>query len=150
MPDKQQEAQGSNGSSGPKLLGRDEILRAEDFKTEDVPVPEWGGTVRVKSLTGDERDGFEAQIRENRRDGSFRSDFAKMRVKLLALTIIGADKRRIFSLEDVEKLGKKSAAAIERVWEVASRLSGLSKEDAEELARGLGTGPSDEPTSAGR
>lgn len=142
-------AQEQNGSSGPKLLGRDEILRAEDFRTEDVPVPEWGGIVRVKSLTGDERDGFEAQIRESRKDGSFRSNFAKMRVKLLALTIIDEKGRRIFSLEDVEKLGKKSAAAIERVWDVASKLSGLSKEDAEELARGLESDPNAEPTSAG-
>jgi len=40
------------------LLTRDEILKAEDIQYETVPVPEWapGGTVRVKTLSGEERD----------------------------------------------------------------------------------------------
>lgn len=143
-----QEAQ--NGSSGPKLLGREDILRAEDFKTEDVAVPEWGGVVRVKSLTGDERDAFEAQIRDARKDGTFRPNPAKVRSKLIAMTVIDEKGRKLFSHDDVVALGKKSAAAIERVWEVACRLSGLSKEDADEMSRDLGSAPNDDGTSAGR
>lgn len=144
---KQEQAQ--NGSSGPKLLGREEIFSAEDSSTEDVAVPEWGGVVRVKSLTGDERDAFEAQIRERKRDGTFRPNPTQVRTKLIAMTVVDERGRKVFSHEDVVKLQKKSAAALERVWEAAARLSGLSKEDAEEMSRDLGTGPNDAPTSAG-
>ena len=35
------------------LLTRDEILAADDIKTEDVEVPEWGGDVRVSVMSRD-------------------------------------------------------------------------------------------------
>ena len=44
------------------ILTRDQILQANDLVTETVEVPEWGGSVFVKSLTGVERDQFEAAI----------------------------------------------------------------------------------------
>ena len=43
-------------------LSRDAILQREDIKTEDVEVPEWGGTVRVRGMTGVQRDAFEASL----------------------------------------------------------------------------------------
>ncbi len=44
------------------LLTKDDILGADDLATEDVEVPEWGGCVRVRALTGTERDAFEAAM----------------------------------------------------------------------------------------
>ena len=41
-------------------LTRDQILAVSDIQTEEVHVPEWGGTVLVRGLTGAERDEFEA------------------------------------------------------------------------------------------
>ncbi|MFE3382837.1 hypothetical protein [Streptomyces anulatus] len=41
-------------------LSAEQILDADDLAIEDVPVPEWGGTVRVKGMSGTERDRFEA------------------------------------------------------------------------------------------
>ena len=38
------------------LLSKEQILAAEDLPHKDVPVPEWKGTVRVRALTGFERD----------------------------------------------------------------------------------------------
>ena len=38
------------------LLSAAEILAADDLPTEDVEVSEWNGTVRVRALTGAERD----------------------------------------------------------------------------------------------
>ncbi len=37
-------------------LTGEEILGADDLPTEVVPVPEWDGTVIVRTLTGAERD----------------------------------------------------------------------------------------------
>jgi len=44
------------------LLSKTAILAANDLKSEDIEVPEWGGAVRVRSFTGRERDAFEASM----------------------------------------------------------------------------------------
>jgi hypothetical protein len=43
--------------------------------------------------------------------------------------------KRLFPDADVRELGKKSASALQRVFEVAQRLSGLSNADVEELTK---------------
>jgi hypothetical protein len=42
-------------------LTRDSILNAKDLKKELVKVPEWGGEVYVRCMTGSERDAFESE-----------------------------------------------------------------------------------------
>lgn len=116
------------------FLNREAILAAEDLPRELVEVPEWGGAVYVRALTGAERDQFEASIVEQRgRD--VRMNMRNIRAKLVALTVVDEDGQRIFTDDDVAALGGKSAAALDRLFAVAQRLSGLSKEDVEELAK---------------
>ena len=43
------------------LLTKDAILQAQDSKLEKLEVPEWGGHVFIKSMSGTERDNFEAE-----------------------------------------------------------------------------------------
>lgn len=126
-----------------KLLTRDAILQAEDLPTEDIEVEEWGGAVRVRALTGAERDAFEQSIVEQR-GKSTRMNLRNIRAKLVALTVVDADGKRLFSDKDAELLGKKSAAALDRVFEVAQRLSGLSPEDMEELSGNSEEGQSED------
>ena len=49
-----------------KLLSRDEILAASDLTKELVEVPEWGGSVYVRAMTGTERDSYEESVLEIR------------------------------------------------------------------------------------
>lgn len=128
------------------LLTREAILNAADLVTEDVEVPEWGGTVRVRGLTGSERDAFEQSIMEQRgRDVAL--NLRNIRAKLVALSVVDEQGRRVFSDDDVKALGQKSAVALQRVFEVAQRLSGLRSEDVEELAKNSESAPSDGSTS---
>lgn len=114
------------------LLTRDAILQAQDLPKELVSVPEWGGEIYVRALTGAERDAFEQTIVE-RKGKSTKMNFKNMRAKLVALTTVDEEGKRIFSDSDAELLGKKSAAALTRVFEVAQRLSGITPVDVEEL-----------------
>jgi hypothetical protein len=110
------------------------ILAAKDIKTEEVAVPEWGGTVLVKALNGSERDRFEASIYET----VGRVQVAKtenIRAKLVALTVVGEDLNALFTAGDIAALGAKSAAALDRVFAVAQRLAKITAEDVEELAK---------------
>lgn len=117
-----------------KLLTRDDILQAQDLPTERVSVPEWSGEVLVRGLTGAERDKFEASIvvrKGNRTD--FNPD--NMRAKLVALCVIDEQGNRLFTDDDVKILGKKSATALDRVFQVAQRLSGLQPGAIEEAEK---------------
>ena len=116
------------------LLKRDEILQAADIQKEIVPVPEWGGEVMVYGLDGVGRDQFESSIIVT----TGKKQIVKMenvRAKLCALAIRDENGERLFSDADVMALGKKSAAALQRVFDVAQRLSGLGENDIEELAK---------------
>jgi len=117
-----------------KILTRDAILGAEDLPRELVEVPEWGGCVYVRALTGTERDAFEASVVEQR-GKSTKMNLRNIRAKLVALTVVDEEGTRLFSDADVKLLGQKSAAALDKLFEVAQRLSGLRDEDVEELAK---------------
>jgi len=124
------------------LLTREEILQADDLPVEDVDVPEWGGTVRVRTLSGAERDRFEGSITEQR-GKKIKVKADNIRAKLVALSVVNEKGQPVFDEGDVRQLGKKSAKALDRVFDVAQRLSGISDEDVEELAKNLPAGPSD-------
>lgn len=127
-------------------LTRDEILKADDIQFFDVPVPEWGGTVRIRGLSGFERDDFEASVIDQR-GRKTRIKLSNLRAKLVALSVVNGNGERLFSEKDVRVLGQKSAAALQRVFEAAQRLSGISDEDVEELTQNLESGQGDDSTS---
>jgi hypothetical protein len=116
------------------ILSRTQILSAHDIGTLTVPVPEWGGDVIVRGMSGTERDAFEASV-VSMRNGDTAVDMRNVRAKLVATCVIGEDGKRLFTDEDVTELGEKSASAINRVFEVAQRLSGLTKEDVTALGK---------------
>lgn len=112
------------------LLGRDEILKRDDIEYEIVDVPEWGGKVRVRTLTGDERDRYEGSLLKGKGN---KVDMRSARAKLVAMACVDMKGERVFSGSDVAKLTVKSAAALGRVFQVAARMSALTPEAMEEL-----------------
>lgn len=113
-------------------LSKDQILAADDLRVEEVDVPEWGGTVRVRSLTGTERDAYEASIVQIQ-GNSRRLRMENARAKLVALCLVDEDGGRLFSDQEIGTLGSKSGKVLDRLFDVASKLSGLSNDDVEEL-----------------
>jgi len=134
-------------------LGRDAILKASALRTEEVRVPEWASPesgadmVLVRELRGRERDEWEASLAVMR-GGQMVPDVANMRAKLVARTVVGEDGEPLFSQQDVNALGELSAAALDRVFEAASRLSGLGKDAVEEMAKNSGAVRSGDSPSA--
>ena len=122
------------------MLTRNDILEIKDIEVELVKVPEWGGDVYVKGMTGLERDTFEASIVEQRGKKSS-VNMVNIRAKLAAQTVCDEDGKRLFTDADVKKLGAKSAQALQRVFDVAQRLSGITETDVDELAKGLEDNP---------
>ncbi|MGF9711713.1 hypothetical protein [Paenibacillus naphthalenovorans] len=115
-----------------KLLSREAILNVSDIQTKLVHVPEWGGDVMVRGLSGKERDAYEQSIISTKGQ-DVKMNLVNAKAKLVGLSIIDESGARLFSDADVEALGAKSGKAINRVYAVAAKLSGLSDEDMKEL-----------------
>ena len=127
------------------LLSKSAILAADDLKTEDVEVPEWGGIVRVRAFSGRERDAFEASLVRGD-DKDRKVDLTNMRARLVALTVIDEFGQKLFTHDDVDLLGAKSGAALDRVFAVAQKLNGLSASDVEDLTKNSSGAPSADST----
>src|SRR5690349_15146048 len=112
------------------MLSKDQILSATDLPLEEVPVPEWGGSVFVKTMSGTERDAFEEGIVEARKSGT---ELVNIRARLAVYVVCDKTGARLFTDDDAEALGKKSGKALDRIFSVAQRLSGIGDSDVAEL-----------------
>ncbi|HMA26085.1 MAG: hypothetical protein ACM33U_09085 [Solirubrobacterales bacterium] len=128
------------------LLTRDQILIERERATVDVDVPEWGGTVRVREMSGKERDHWEASVVQvvGRQQ---RLRLENLRARLVAMTAVDEMGNLLFSEKDVQALGQQSAAALERVFDASRKLSRLSDDDVKELVEGFGNAPNGASTS---
>lgn len=129
-----------------KLLTRDEILALDDRATEVVEVPEWGGAVTLRAMTGSERDQYEASMVRYGKDDKGQIEVksvetANIRARLVSLAAVDEQGERMFKEADLLALGDKSAAALNRLFDVARRLSALTDQDVEALKTGLKAGP---------
>lgn len=115
-----------------------EILAKPDIVFEVVRVPEWDiegkppVAVRIQGLTGKERDAYEMSIMQGKgqnREMNVRNARAKLVQKSARL----ADGKHLFTEDQIRALGDKSALAMERLFDVARRLSGLTDTDVKEL-----------------
>ena len=114
------------GSNTPKrkILSAAEILAADDLVTETVQCDEWGGDVLIKSMTGTERDAFELAMTDRDEKGKVTpGSMDNVRAGLVAATAVDEAGKQMFTAEQVKALGNKSALALDRCFEVASRLN---------------------------
>ena len=114
------------------MLSADEILKAPDIDgIEKLNVPEWGGEICVKIMTGAERDRWEMQTTALLKNPAN----INIRASLCAMTICDEKGKRLFTDAQVDELGKKSSIALDRVFTVAQRLNRLTNSDLEELEK---------------
>jgi hypothetical protein len=124
-------------SNGPVFLDADAILATNDTREEDVWVPEWKSHVRMRGLTGSQRDAYEASITVGK--GPNQTINARnARAKLVVLCAIKPDGSPLFKTDQVAALGAKSASAVQRLFDSARKLSGLTDEDMDELTEAFG------------
>ena len=124
-----------------KILSKADILGCSDLRFETVAVPEWGGSVRVRTLSGAERDAFEATLMKIL-NGKRVPDMDNLRAKLLAATVVDEEDKQIFGVQDLVALGRKRAIAIDRIFGVAQRFNGMAPESVEESIKNSMPGPS--------
>ena len=121
-----------------KKLTKEDIFKADDLPTKDMDIPEWGGAITIRTLTGTERDEWESAF-----VNQDKINIRGLKARLVQLTVMNGDGQLMFTKAELQKINGKSASVIDRIFQVSQRLSGLTKEDAEELVENSGTAPTD-------
>jgi len=107
-------------------ISRADIEKAPDLPTEEVAVPEWGGTVLLRGLNGSDKDKFLGETMK--KDGGEKSiEFKDITARLVARCLVDETGARLYADEEIDALGKKSGAVLSRLFKVAQRLSGLDE-----------------------
>jgi hypothetical protein len=109
-------------------LTKAQILSADDSKLIEVEVPEWGGEVCLRVMSGTERDKFESEfVGDNK-------SVEMVRAKLVSKCLCDEDGKRIFSEEEIPELGDKSAAVLEMLFHKCMKHNRFTKDDVDDLA----------------
>ena len=114
------------------------IFNQNDFPVEEVKVPEWElpFPIYIRTMSAQERDSFEANQVIEDEEGRKKLSLNNLRASLLVsvLCVDPEGKHRIFNNEeDIIKLGKKSASAVDRCLNVSRKLNGSTEKDEENI-----------------
>ena len=112
-------------------LNKEQILAVSDATIKTVDVPEWGGAVCIRSLTGAQRDAFEKRL-VSQRTKAGAVDTTGLRAYLCSLVLCDESGAPLFAEADIPALEAKSAAALARVFDAGSALNGMAQDSVEE------------------
>ncbi len=115
------------------MLSRADILKlTPQFPREEVQVPEWGGSVWVRTLSAAERDKLEAEWERTKR--------VNFRARLALYTLCDQNGVALMQEQDLHTLGNQASSALNRITEVAFRLNGFTKADEADLEKNSESG----------
>ncbi len=118
-----------------------DIFAVSDLEPEWLEIPEWNGGLFVRPMTGLERDNYEQSLVRGK--GANREmNIANARAKLVVMVAVNEAGESVFTKGDVKRLGEKSSAALNRIFELATKQSGMSEQDIEELTEDFDSDPS--------
>jgi len=134
------------------LVSKAQISEAVDRKWEDVAVPEWGGEVRLMSLSAADRGYIEAgSVVANGQTPQLKVDSLKVyREKLVGMSMVDETFERVYSNKEIADgvLGKKDGAVIERLAAKVQELSGMGRFAHKEIEGNSDAAPSGSSASA--
>ncbi len=112
------------------MLNRDSILSANDLKTIDVELPEWGGSLRIRTMTGIDRQEYFKSLQ----DGNGKGEQKSFMAALLVACAVDEEGKHIFTAADIPTLSNKSSIPLNRAFEAAADLNGLTQKSVDDLA----------------
>lgn len=108
------------------------LARRGQRQLQKVEMPDWGEPVYIKGMSAAEKDDFEAaQVSLNAKGKALHN----FRARLVVATACDEQGNRVFSDEDVDALGELPAKDVAKLFDVATKLNGMSKEDVEDLEK---------------
>lgn len=111
------------------LLGKDALLQRPTLATEDVELPEFNGSVRIRAWTGADHDAFSQAVKGVEFDGAFNA-------AAVAASAIKENGDKLFDMNgDIKKIAETwPKSVLDRAWKRIASLNGMaasSVDDAE-------------------
>lgn len=118
------------------FLTLDQILDAEDLATEEVEVPEWSGKVLCRELSALDAEELAVMwTRWQKEHPEMRGFPPAFRAEICARGIVHPETHEpLFKKDQIEKLARKNGAALDRIYPIIQRLSGMGEKKEEEKA----------------
>ena len=116
-----------------QILSREQLLTPREVPIRKVELPALGGFVWVKGMTAKERGQFEKSF-DNIDGTKNKKRVSEVRERMVIICACDEDRTPMFTIRDLEALGKQEINTIEKIVIVAQELCGMSDGDIEELA----------------
>jgi hypothetical protein len=114
-------------------LSREQILAANDRKTDVVDIPEWGGSVKIRSMSGAQAEEFKKLS-----DDDALSEVQTL-IKVISMSALDDEGKQLFTDADLEALADKSISVLNTVAEACMAVNGFVEEEVvEELKETAG------------
>ena len=111
-------------------LTAEQILAARGrLRSELVPCPELGGDIRIREMTGAEREEWESLY-----TGGM-AERHHIRAATVCLTAVDDEGKRLFRDDQITEIAELPARVLIRLADVAIRLSGLTPDAVEEAEK---------------
>jgi hypothetical protein len=121
-------------------MKRDELWAFDDLPTEDVEVPEWGTTVRVRALSLAER----LRLLGKRDEDADPAETAlEQTVQMVITCAVAEDGAPLFEAADAERLSQRNYQAMNRLAGRILRLSLVGPEAIEEAKKNSSETPNE-------
>jgi len=106
------------------------ILDSGDISYEPLEIPEWGGKVLLKSLSGEERDRVESLARR-----FSAGEIPGYSAEIAAMTVCDGNKKLLFADADLPRLRKKSGAILRKIFDAVDRQNLLTPNGIQDAAK---------------
>lgn len=131
-------------------MDREDFLNFNDLVIEPVHIKEMKVTLHVRSLFANEKAKWEFEpilVNNNAKQGNSAITLTKDRMvtareRLVELATCNPDGSRYFKEGDASRIGQKNASVVSTLYDAAARLSGITKEDLEEIVKNSEPSPS--------
>lgn len=129
-----------------KVLTGDDLLTATQLPQESIVFPGFG-KVFVRGMTGKQRDQWESSLMRGRGQDR-RPHTENARARLAVRCLVNEKGERLYQDADAERLGNIRVDYLQKIFEVAQRLSGVTDEDIDDLGKSSGTVDGDGSSSS--
>lgn len=122
------------------ILTADEIWAAKDIEERTVPVPQWGGSVRIRTFSKKQADQMRKDStgpNPNKPGRPVEVDTEEFEARMFVEGVVEPK----FTFADYPRIQEKSAVAVTIILKAITDASGLSAAAVAEADKSTGTGP---------
>ena len=99
------------------------IFSTTDNEVHEVEVPEWGGSILLRSMTGEQRNNYEHWAHSQSKADV--PDYRGIRERLIIACAVDEAGDPLFNDEDLKQLSGKNSEVIDRLHEKCQKICGM-------------------------